>query len=224
MLKSISKACVIVPHPDDETLGMGGVIALLTKLGIEVQILVVGGHLPPLYNYSDFVQTKAEMLTALDCLGVTIQPTFLELPATMFNQLPVHEFNAKVQGFIREHRPDVVFTCFYDRHIDHRVVFDSVMVAVRPIGAFFPKYVLAYETLSETHWNAPLVEPQFVPTWNVDISSVIELKLKAVRAFQSQTAGVGSRDARSVEALAAFRGSQAGVEYAEAFHVLRISS
>ena len=41
---------VISPHPDDETLGLGGSIKKFSSLGINVHILVVSGHLPPLLN------------------------------------------------------------------------------------------------------------------------------------------------------------------------------
>ena len=55
-----------------------------------------------------------------------------------------------------------MFIPFPDRHIDHRIIFDSSVVSVRPNGKFFPKKkVLSYETLSETHWNVPGIEPSF---------------------------------------------------------------
>ena len=44
---------------------------------------------------------------------------------------------------------------FPDRHIDHRIIFDSSMVASRPHSNFSPKILLAYETLSETFGMHP---------------------------------------------------------------------
>ena len=38
---------VISPHPDDETLGLGGSISKMINQGHEVYILTVSGHLPP---------------------------------------------------------------------------------------------------------------------------------------------------------------------------------
>ena len=38
MLKNIDKCVVIAPHPDDETLGLGGSIARMSSLGIDVSI------------------------------------------------------------------------------------------------------------------------------------------------------------------------------------------
>ncbi len=76
--------------------------------------------------------------------------------------------------------------------------------------------MVAYETLSETHWNAPNIEPNFTPNWVIDISDHIERKLKALRCYKSQIPDFpGSRSIEAVEALAKFRGTQAGFSYGE---------
>ena len=41
---------VVAPHPDDESLGAGGLIAKYSAKGDEVFVLTVSGHLPPLYS------------------------------------------------------------------------------------------------------------------------------------------------------------------------------
>jgi len=51
---------VIAPHPDDETLGAGGSIARFAAQGVEVSVLVVSGHLPPLYPQEAFDVTRRE--------------------------------------------------------------------------------------------------------------------------------------------------------------------
>ena len=114
---------------------------------------------------------------------------------------------------------------FPDRHIDHRLVFDSVMVATRPVGAGRAiEIVAAYETLSETHWNAPHIEPNFVPNWVVDITAEMPRKLEALRsATRSQIpAFPGARSIEAADALARFRGTQAGFASGEGFHIIRM--
>src|SRR5476651_949391 len=104
-------------------------------------------------------------------------------------------------------RPQIVLTSYPDRHVDHRAVFESVMVATRPVGLGREIEMLAaFETLSETHWNAPHIEPNFVPNWVVDISGFMPQKLKAVACYRSQIPEFpGSRSVEAVEALAKFR-------------------
>ena len=69
MLKQIKRVLVIAPHPDDETLGVGGTIKKLSKNRTDVSILVVGGHLPPIYKVEDYEQTEKECRKACDILG-----------------------------------------------------------------------------------------------------------------------------------------------------------
>ena len=60
MIEKIKSALIIAPHPDDETLGVGGTIAKMVKKGIKVNVLIVSGHLPPLYSNKEFEITKKE--------------------------------------------------------------------------------------------------------------------------------------------------------------------
>lgn len=221
MLKSVKKIVVIAPHPDDETLGVGGSISKLISYGIEVHVLIIGGHLPPIYNNDEYMQTNKEAKAALKILNVTSY-NFLEIPATTFNFIPIHEFNKKIKAFIDNINPEMVFIPFPDRHIDHRVVFDSSVVACRPIHKKSPKILLCYETLSETHWNAPGIEANFTPDFFIDISQFIENKISALKCYESQIKDFGARSLDANKALAKFRGSQNNCEYAEGFKVVRI--
>ena len=141
----------------------------------------------------------------------------------MISDMPIHELNGKFHQFINDFRPQLVLSPYPDRHIDHRLIFDAVMVATRPVSAGKEICLLAaYETLSETHWNAPHIECNFIPNWIVDISDTINQKIKALRCFKSQISPFPApRSAGAVKALAKFRGSQSGFSFGEAFHIIR---
>ena len=80
-----------------------------------------------------------------------------------------------------------------------------------------------YETLSETHWNVPNVEPFFNPTVFINIEETIKDKISALKLYKSQiNTATPSRSVRAVESLAKFRGSQNGCEYAESFQIVRM--
>jgi LmbE family N-acetylglucosaminyl deacetylase len=100
------------------------------------------------------------------------------------------------------------------------------MVATRPVrhGRGI-RIVAAYETLSETHWNAPHIEPNFTPNWVVDITDFVDKKLAALRCYESQiTPFPGPRSVEAVQALAVFRGTQAGFAHGEGLHIVRMVS
>lgn len=214
---------VVAPHPDDETLGAGGTIAKYVDAGHPVTVLIVSGHLPPLYPRAAYDRTVAEARRAFEVLGVR-DARFLEVPATFVGDEPVHVLNGKIGAVVQELEPAVVLCAFPDRHVDHRIIFDSVLVATRPVGAGRAvEMVAAYETLSETHWNAPHMEPNFTPQWVVDITAQVERKLRAAACYESQIpAFPGSRSIEALEALAKFRGTQAGFAFGEAFQVVRM--
>ena len=222
MISDISKMVVVAPHPDDEILGAGGTIRRAIKSGIDVSVLFVSGHLPPLYPPESFENTRREAEKAMNILGVSTF-RFLEVPATLVSDVPVAELNKDISSFISGKSPDAVIIPFPDRHIDHRIIFDASLVACRPNTQTAPKLVMAYETLSETHWNAPGVEPAFVPEVFIDITSEFADKRKALSCYKSQIKGVGARSLDAVEALAKFRGSQNGFLFAEAFKLIRLN-
>ena len=215
---------IIVPHPDDEVLGAGGTIAKYNNDGWETHALVVSGHLPPLYKRKDFEITKTEFENSAKILGMN-SSHFLEYPATKIHEYPVAELNEKIFEILKIFKPSILLIPFPDRHIDHKVIFEAAMVVSRPVnvGANI-KLVACYETLSETHWNAPYVEPNFVPNINIDITEFIEKKIQALRCYKSQIDEENSpRSIEAVRSLARFRGSQCSFKFAETFACIRLT-
>ena len=218
-----SSICIIAPHPDDEVLGLGGSISKFSNNNIKVNLLVISGHLPPLYPQKSFDITKEECLKSAKILGLNdIQ--FAEIPATYIQNEPISKLNGIIQSFISKHAAKTVFIPFPDRHIDHKLIFESCMVCTRPTGKFWPKLVLSYETLSETDWNAPYIEPVFIPEWFIDIDEFLDDKLRALNCYKSQINNNYSRNEDAVKALARYRGSQNGYKYAEGFKLIRCLS
>lgn len=217
---------IVAPHPDDETLGAGGTAAKFVRQGHEVTVLVVCGHMPPLYKAEEYETTKREACEAFGVLGIS-DARFLGIPATFVREEPTHILNGKISSVVLEIEPHIVMCNYPDRHVDHRIIFDSVMVAARPAGKAGTgiEILAAYETLSETHWNAAHIEPNFVPNWVVDISDQMDLKLRALGCYRSQIPVFpGARSIEAVEALAKFRGTQSGFAFGEAFHIIRMKS
>lgn len=220
---SAPRALVIAPHPDDEVLGAGGTIARLVDAGVSVTVVAACSDLPPLYPADVAPAVEREARAAHEVLGVA-ESIFLDLPSVEVSRGPVAALNGPLQEVVDRVRPSIVLIPFPDRHVDHRAVFDAAMVATRPIGAGRDITLVAmYETISETFWNAPGAEPVFAPTWNVDIAATLARKVEAFSRFESQLqAFPGPRSVEALEALALFRGSQAGLPHAESFQVVRL--
>lgn len=213
---------VVAPHPDDEVLGVGGTMARLASEGAEVFVAIVTRGYPPHFDEAFIERGRAEARVAHELLGVK-EAFFLDLPAAALDTVPHRELNAALARVFRETAPRTVFVPFAgDLHLDHQHVFLASLVASRPASHGFPSTVYAYETLSETNWNAPFLSPAFTPTTYVDISAHVERKIEAMRAFASQIRPAPhERSAESIRALATLRGSTVGLHAAEAFVMVR---
>ena len=64
------RVLIIAPHPDDETIGLGGSIAKMSNRGDDIYVLTISGHLPPIYQRKDYEITVNEAKEAYDILGV----------------------------------------------------------------------------------------------------------------------------------------------------------
>lgn len=220
----MTKVVVVAPHSDDECLGAGGTIALFARLGAAVTVVTVCAELEPQFAAGDRAMIQDEARRAHRVLGVS-ESIFFDYPTTAVNQVPVAELNGRMQQVMDEQRPDVVLLPFPDRHIDHRVSFESAVVATRPFRKGRQIRLTAmYETISETYWNVPGAEPTFSPHWTVDISESLQVKLDAFDEMPSRHAHFpGPRSKEALTGLAQLRGSQASCGYGEAFQLIRTS-
>ena len=216
------KVLVIAPHPDDEVLGAGGTMRRLAGEGHEVTAAIMTRGWEPLFPESQVAQVRAEAREANQLLGAAVR--FVDLPVTRLNLMPEHELNAALDQLVAEEKPEWVFLPHPgDRHEDHRQLFDAALVALRPVrGRDHVRRIWCYETVSETHWAAANLEPNFEPhTW-VDISEQLPAKLEAMSRYASQVQPApGPRSLQAVEALAVWRGSVVSMKAAECFVVVR---
>jgi LmbE family N-acetylglucosaminyl deacetylase len=116
--------------------------------------------------------------------------------------------------FDTEPTPDIVYTHHVgDLNADHRKVAERALVIGR-----FAKTVRTFETVSSTEWGLT----PFLPDFYVDIGDV-RAKVKLLEEFygDEMRESPHPRTSRVIQSLAAWRGSTAGLRYAEAFCTIR---
>jgi LmbE family N-acetylglucosaminyl deacetylase len=85
-------------------------------------------------------------------------------------------------------------------------------------GKWLVPHVLVYESPKVLWWSGDVPRPQSF----VDITPVMERKLEALAAYATQARpSPHIRSEESVRAMACLRGKEIGVDYAEAFGILR---
>lgn len=213
---------VVAPHPDDEVLGAGGTIARFAAEGRPVHVAIVTSGRAPRFSEDQIRTVRAEAAAAHAHLGVT-ETHWLDFPAAELSDHPHGALNAGLGALVRDLAPGLVLAPHPgDIHLDHQLSFLSTLVASRPHQAAYPPLVAAYETLSETNWNAPYLTPAFVPNLFIDISATLEAKLAAFRLFASQVRPAPhERSIETLKALATLRGGTIHRPAAEGFVLVR---
>ena len=211
---------VVAAHPDDEVLGCGGTIARHTAAGDQVHVLFMADG-EASREEADITQRRLAANNCADALGIS-ERIFLDWPDNKLDSVPLLDVVQSLEPHIRRLNPSIVYTHFSgDLNIDHRVTAQAVMTACRPQPGSLPalKRILSFEVLSSTEWS---MNETFVPNYWIDITATIEEKMLALAPYDSEMREYPhTRSYQNVRQLAGLRGASAGVEYAEAFMLLR---
>lgn len=221
-----SNCLIIAPHPDDEVLGCGGMMARYAAMDVNVYVAIVtNGHLgaPELFKKEGTEKVRSEALKAHSLLGVK-ETRFLDFPAPRLDTVPIYKVAGAINELIQQYSVDELLIPHRgDIHKDHTISYDASLVAARPVGNHVVKRIMTYETLSETEWAPPLPGAQFIPNTFVSVEPFLENKLEAFRCFTTQVKTFPHpRSEEGITHLARLRGSTVGHKAAEAFHLIRM--
>ena len=199
---------VLAPHTDDGELGCGATIARAQEEGSTVYYAAFSTaeeSVPPGFPRN---QLEKEVRKATRILK--IKP----------DHLLVYKYEVRKLNYLRQEileeliklrekiQPDLVFMpSLRDIHQDHQVI------ASEGLRAFKTSSLLGYELI----WNNRTFDTDcFIPVKEKHV----RLKIKALQAYVTQQ-GKAFMDSSFIESMARVRGTQIGVEYAEAFEVIR---
>jgi LmbE family N-acetylglucosaminyl deacetylase len=188
---------VIGAHPDDIELMAGGLIARMTAGKNEVYSMVIsdGGRNGDVQVRYRELKRAARILNIKDVRTCGVEDG--NVPHNL-------DTVSMVEDYIDEVDPAIIIThTDQDTHQDHKSVCHITLSAAR----FKPISILLGETPS-SYFNENLIY--------FDITGVINTKIKALRAYNSQIKN-GPVNINNVRTLAAYRGNRVRVKYAEAF-------
>ena len=228
---------VVVAHPDDEVLGMGGTILKHTQKADTVKIVYLSTgimsrrksgyvskesydfnrrEIPKMENEVRNLQNNAKK--ACKVLGVK-KYEFFDFPDNEMDSLPLLKIIKIVEAEIKKVKPDRIYTNhFDDLNVDHRVVYNATLTACRPISSRVPELV-CFEVPSSTEWNYP---QSFNPNYFVNITNQLDKKIKAMKMYKNEIMKFPHpRSLENLKNVSLRWGSVSGNKAAEAFEIIR---
>lgn len=204
---SWGRTLVVAPHPDDESLGCGGAIALLREAGAEVFVLVLSDGTLSHPNSKKFPPEKlrtlreAEIKNALEILGVEEKNVeffrYRDRAVPPENSDNFNEIIGRFGEYINLIKPETVLVPWRrDPHPDHRAAFQIADSAKRKFHGNLKiiEYPIWLWEIAETA-DAP--REGEVAAWRLDIKNVKDKKRRAINEHKSQITDLIDDDAES---------------------------
>jgi LmbE family N-acetylglucosaminyl deacetylase len=223
----MDKILVIAAHPDDETLGCGGFLSKYANKDIRVIFIAEGTscrfNLDKLNSQEvadKIIERNSYCINALSTFGIS-DIKFYNYPCGRLDDVPIIDINKIIESEIRDFKPQTVLThSEFDNNNDHRIVYRSTIMATRP-GVFKDLYkVISYEVPSTTEWSfSEVFQPNF---FEVLEKKHVEKKWEALKLYETETFPYPHpRSYEGIFTLSRYRGMQAGVEFSEAYRIIR---
>jgi LmbE family N-acetylglucosaminyl deacetylase len=194
--RAFGPTLIVAPHQDDESLGCGGLIALLRSYSLPVTVLFVsdgtGSHPQSRAFPADRLRDtrEAEAREALQILGVAPDAAaFLRFRDTAVPMEDTADFAAaaeRVRQVIDKDRPaTIVLPWRRDPHCDHRAAWQLIRAALarqqnQPRLLEYPIWVWELAGAGDLPFAGE------VEGWRLDITAVLEQKQQAIAAHRSQ--------------------------------------
>ncbi len=216
---------IVVAHPDDEILGFGGAGASLVMTGETVQPIIMCGEVDARAMRPSDSQLLQDIAAANAEVGFEM-PILGNFPNLRMNSVSHVEIVQFIEEQILRFQPARVFTHFpRDLNNDHLQVSTACQAAVRlfqrradvpPLDNF-----CFMEVLSSTEWGFNFGGDIFSPNCFIEVGNLIEKKINALRHYRNVMRDFPHpRSEEAIRGLAAYRGVQAGMKYAESFQMV----
>lgn len=189
-LPEASKVLILAAHPDDETLGCGGAIALHKKAEAEVRVIVFtdGGAVSHKGGEDIASLRKKEAELSGKILGID-KIYFYGLPDGSLNS-HASEARKALKDVVNNYKPDLIYApSAVDFHPDHRAVFEMTYNLLKR-GAS----IAFYEIYSPIRFNLL-----------IDITEVMQIKSEAFAVYRTSLVGKPVHFLKALKGLNAYR-------------------
>lgn len=184
------KIFAIYPHPDDETFGKAGALALHAREGDDITLVCatlgqMGRRMgKPFFANRETLSKirEKELRAACDVIGIKDLRLWRMQDKTLQFEDP-EELADRVESVLKEVRPNIVYTFYpkYAVHPDHDALGEATIRAVKRLPA--KERPVVYATAFSRNCEEKIGKPDIL----LDVSEVLDVKLAAYRAHRTQS-------------------------------------
>lgn len=214
----------IVAHTDDESIGLGGTLAKHSSnndfvAGISMTDGVSAREENNILNQEKRI-SNAEKVSEILGFDWLVHGNFPDNQMDSVPLLKIIKFIESVKTFLN---PDIIYThCPSDLNKDHRIVYEATLTAFRPQPKEKWTEIRIFEVPSSTDYGSNHFGTSFNPNLFINISSTLHNKIRALDIYEEEMRDAPhSRSIEGIKNLAKLRGFQAGIQYAEAFQIIK---
>jgi N-acetylglucosamine malate deacetylase 1 len=213
---------IVVAHPDDEVLGVGATIYKLSQAGHQVNVCIMSGEAKVRRSRPKTEVLHKDVNSSSRILGAHRVITG-DFPNIEFNTVPHLKLVQFIEQTIIETKAAVIFTHHpADLNNDHVHTSLACQAAARifqRINVCPIKELLFIEVPSSTDWGLNEAMQKFNPNTFIEVGECgVDKKIEALMQYRGVMREYPHpRCEKAIKGLAAYRGGQAGMVYAEAF-------
>lgn len=220
------KYLLVVAHPDDEVLGAGASMFRWSREGHQIDVAIMCTEAKARAFRPEDKELDDDLNASSDFLGIhrKFEATF---PNIEMNTVPHLKLVQFIESAIRESEPDIIITHHpADTNNDHMQTSMACQEAVRLFQrrpeVKRVRELWYMEVPSCTEWKINSAMVSFNPNCYVEVGKEgVDAKVKALSMYRGVMRPYPHpRSAEFIEGLAAYRGGQWGLMYAEAFEVV----
>tara|TARA_B100000965_G_scaffold164206_1_gene136693 strand:+ start:8274 stop:8945 length:672 start_codon:yes stop_codon:yes gene_type:complete len=218
------KTLVIAPHPDDETLGVGGTILKRISKKNKVAWLIVT-NIPQTKKNKKIISEYENIILKVKNAYKFEKVYKLNLSNSKLDTLQLKTLIDMFSKIFKSFKPNEIFIPHpIDAHTDHKIIFEAVSATTKVFRYPYIKKILSYETLSETGYGLTSQKDKknFFPNYYVNISKFLKKKINIARIYKKEfKKHPFPRSILAIKSLARIRGAESNNKFAEAFELLR---
>lgn len=216
MIRPKPNILVFCAHPDDEVLGVGATIAKYTKEGKNITTIIFS------YGELSHPWLKKEVIIGIRVKESKKAAGIIGSKALFFGldekdaikEIQTFDSKQRIADLIKKYNPEKIFTHSRDDpHPLHQTVSRAVVEACDHLKY---KDVYVFDI-----WNPLNLTKRRFPRLYVDVKDTFELKIKALKAFESQKIQMQLPLLWSVYVKAVKGGFESGNKLAEVFYKIR---